>query len=99
MPSSFSALRTPFSAMFQKSDELLVTNANFRGLAAGAVAAGALDGAAAGAAPPSLVFWHAAPAVTTTASTMNNDDGSRSLAARMVVLPGRAVDPSPIAAP
>ena len=29
MPSSFSALRTPFSAMFQKSDELLVTNANF----------------------------------------------------------------------
>jgi hypothetical protein len=28
MPSSFSALRTPFSAMFQKSDELLVTKAN-----------------------------------------------------------------------
>ena len=27
MPRSFSALRTPFSAMFQKSDELLVTNA------------------------------------------------------------------------
>ncbi len=27
MPSSFSALCTPFSAMFQKSDELLVTKA------------------------------------------------------------------------
>jgi hypothetical protein len=84
MPSSFSALRTPFSAMFQKSDELLVTNANFSVLGAGA-------GLAAGGAAASSVFLlQPAPAAMKEASAndIHNDGRSRGRCARMVVLLG-----------
>src|SRR5262245_51103673 len=93
MPSSFSALRTPFSAMFQKSDELLVTKANLRVLAAGAAAAGAAGAAGVAALPSSVFLVHAPPAARRTASVIR----SRGLGARMGRPPRVAVDPSPIA--
>src|SRR5580765_4794251 len=64
MPRSFSALATPFLAMFQKSDELLVTNAKWYVFCA-APGAVAEPGAGGGASPP---FLHATrPASSSTA--------------------------------